>query len=383
MKNLEEIIKSKIREQGPITFAEFTELALYHPTYGYYSSERGKIGKEGDFYTSPHVHRAFGSVIGNFILKAFDLLDREDLSIVEVGASKGLLALDILNHLKRENSDYYKRTTYHVVENSQYARTESKELLREHADAVKWHSSLSEIEEKVISGVVISNELFDALPFHRLKYTNGSLNEIFVTLSDNEIFETIDKVSNPELQDYFHGLDIDFTEDQELEVNLLADLTVKEIDRILNKGFVISIDYGFLNNELFSPARMKGTYKCIHKHEINEMPYINIGEQDITAHVDFSNLIRAGESLNLNTLKYTTQGQFLVDWGILELVDKDSEENEKLSDLSAKDIRAIKNLFLPELMGDKFKVLIQEKNMSEMINSFYPPSPFKISFKVL
>jgi SAM-dependent MidA family methyltransferase len=383
MNNLTEIIKSRIRDFGPITFAEFMEFALYHTDYGYYSSGNRRIGKEGDFYTSPHVHKSFGSIIGNFIIKSFDLIQQKSLSIIELGAGKGVLALDILNHIKVHNPKQYAQTTYYLEEQSHYSQNESKKTLSGHWNKIKWLSSLDEVESGKVAGVVISNELLDALPFHRLKITNGNLTETFVTLEDGDLAETTDKPSVPELGKYFSGIDIDFREDQEFEINLRAEKILKEIDRVLQKGFVITIDYGYLNSELFSPERMKGTYKCIHKHSINETPYINIGEQDITAHVDFSNLIRVGVPFNINKVMYTTQGQFLIDWGILDIISSALEKSGKLKDSSAKEIQAIKNLFLPELMGDKFKVLIQEKNLGRELNDFYPQSPFKISFNVL
>ncbi len=383
MNNFTEIIKSQIRDLGPITFAEFMELALYHPTYGYYSSGKTNIGKEGDFYTSSNVHKAFGSVIGNFIIKSLDLIDEESLSIVELGASKGTLAIDVLNHLKSNNPKQYDRTTYYLIEQSDYSRNESKKALSSHIEKVKLSSSLAELENENIDGVFISNELMDALPFHRLRISNGKLSEIFITLENEGFLEIIDKPSTPELEKYFSRIGVDFRGDQEFEVNLRAEKIVEEIDRVLRKGFVLTIDYGYLADELFSPQRMRGTYKCMHRHVINETPYINIGQQDITAHVDFSNLIRVGESLNINKVMYTTQGQFLIDWGILDLISGSLEENAKLKDSSAKEIQAIKNLFLPELMGDKFKVLIQEKNLRNKVKDFYPQSPFKISFKVL
>lgn len=383
MKNLTEIIKLRIKDEGPITFAEFMELALYHPNHGYYSSDRSKIGKEGDFYTSPHVHKAFGVVIGNFILKSFDLIDEENLSIIELGAGKGLLALDVLNHIKTNNPEQYEQTTYYMVEHSSFSKNESKKILNNHLHKIKRFSSLSELESKQITGLVISNELFDALPFHRLKFSDGNLKEIFITLKDGDLTETTDKPSTQGLEEYFGNIDTYFREDQEFEISLRAEEILNEIDRVLRKGFVLTIDYGYLNDELFSPERMKGTYKCIHNHSINEAPLINLGQQDITAHVDFSNLSRIGTTFNLNEVKYTTQGQFLIDWGILDLINTDSEENEKTDNSSAKEIQAIKNLFLPELMGDKFKVLIQEKNLTNELKGFYPQSPFKISFKVL
>ncbi len=373
MNKLKEIIKSAINEAGRITFAKFMELALYHPSYGYYTTGKSNIGKDGDFYTSPHVHRAFGSVIGNFIIKSFQLIDEDKLTIIELGAGKGFLALDILNHIKTQNKSYYERLNYYIVEKNNYSKNESEEKLGDHLDKVKWFSELTELENENISGVVISNELFDALPFHRLKFTNGDLAEIYVTLEDGGLVEIIDKPSSNYIEEYSKNTGIESLEGQEFEINAGSERLLKQINETLQEGFILTIDYGYLAPELFNPNRMKGTYKCINKHQINEEPYTHIGEQDITAHVDFSNLINTGKKLGLNKVRYTTQGQFLVDWGILDFINNGTE----------KEIQAIKNLFLPELMGDKFKVLIQEKNLSDSLKDFYPESPFKISFKVL
>lgn len=375
MNNLSDIIKAKISNQGPITFADFMELALYEPNYGYYCSDKLNIGKKGDFYTSPYVNKAFGSVIGNFISKSFDLIEDEDLAIIELGAGKGILALDILNHLKTNNIEQYNRITYYLIEQSERSRKEISESLINHKKRIKSFSSLEDLKDNSISGVVISNELFDAIPFHRLKFTKDSLSEIYVTLKDDNFIEALDSPSKDELLKYFEENKLELAEDQEIEINLHAKNILENVNRVVKQGFILNIDYGYLENELFSPSRMKGTYKCVYKHSINETPYLNIGEQDITAHVDFSNLIRVGESLNIHKIKYTTQGQFLLDWGILDIIESNQETDTER--------QSIKNLFLPELMGDKFKVLIQEKNLSEKLNSFYPQSPFKISFKVL
>ena len=371
MNKLTEIIKSQIRDKGPITFAEFMELALYHPSYGYYSSGKANIGKEGDFYTSPHVHHSFGKVIGNFILKSFNYLDAGNPAIIEIGAGKGFLALDILDQIKSISHSDYDRTIYYIVEkhnNPDY----TKELLSKHHEKLRLISELDELFETKLHGVVISNELFDALPFHRLKFIDGEVAEIYITLENGAFVETTDKPGSKEIMDYINRESIDFLEGQEFEISLSSGEVLRNINRILNKGFILNIDYGYIAPELFSPDRMQGTYKCLYKHEINQRPYDNIGEQDITAHVDFSNLINTGESLGMKQVRYTTQGQFLVDWGILDFI----------SSVSEKEIQAIKNLFLPELMGDKFKVLIQSKTDSDL-KDFYPESPFKISFNVL
>ena len=127
---------------------------------------------------------------------------------------------------------------------------------------------------------------------------------------------------------------------------------------------------------------MRGTYKCIHRHRINETPYINIGEQDITSHVDFSNLIRVGNSVGLNEIKYTTQGQFLIDWGILEMMENETNFPGITDFGEEKNLAAIKSLFLPGQMGHSFKVLLQKKNLDLVKEDFYPESPLKISFGV-
>ncbi|MEM7008611.1 MAG: SAM-dependent methyltransferase [Thermodesulfobacteriota bacterium] len=373
MSKLNDIIKTEITKKGKITFADFMQLALYHPEYGYYSSGKNEIGKEGDFYTSPYVHKAFGRVIGNFVIKSLEYIDEKKLSVLEVGAGKGFLALDVLDRIKEHDDNLYDRLNYYIVERNDTSKSNALKILGEHINKINWLSDLSDINNSEIAGVVISNELFDALSFHRLKIVNSELVEIYVSLDNEEYIEVIDMPGHKELAHYAQQTNLDFIEGQEFEINLEAENMLLQIENKLAQGFVLTIDYGFLQNELYSPDRKRGTYKCLHKHQINEAPYLNIGEQDITAHVDFSNLIRAGNKLGLNKIIYTTQGQFLVDWGILEFIESNTNQKE---------IQAVKNLFLPELMGDKFKVLLQEKNIADS-KAFYPQSPLKISFKVL
>lgn len=375
MERLVEMIKSLIRKSGPITFARFMELALYHPEYGYYSGGRARIGKEGDYYTSPSVHPAFGEVIGRFIRRAWDLVGTDDFTVVEIGAGKGFLALDILDSIKRKDPEFYGVLCYSILELVPRMREEERIILREHLSNVKWIDSLSSLEP--VTGVFISNELVDSFPFHRAVFKDGRMFEIFVTLRDDGFIEVLGEPSSPDLKAYFDGYDLGFKDGQEVEINLMAREWLLEVARSLYRGLVLTIDYGFLAPELYSPVRMKGTFRCFHKHTVNENPYLHIGEQDITAHVDFSNLIRIGESIGLNTIRYTTQGQFLVDWGILDIMERYSN-----SDIASQRSRlAIKNLFLPELMGDRFKVLIQEKGLGDKAKTIYPESHFRISFQ--
>lgn len=376
MNALAEIIKDEIRKIGRLTFAEYMELALYHPELGYYTSGNSRIGKRGDYYTSPCVDPAFGEVLAGFIAKSAGLMENEKFHIIEYGGGEGLLAGDILGPLRRRHPGLCEKTEYLIIEkgeDGQSAADMAPDKLRE---KIRYADRAAGSGFENACGVILSNELIDALPFHRVIFTQGSVKEIFVTLRNGEFTEIYDEPGSQELDEYFEGYGVNFHEGQEAEVNLKAAGWIAEAEQVLKQGLMLTIDYGFLAPSLFTPERMKGTYKCMHMHTVNENPYINIGEQDITAHVDFSNLIRSGEALGMRTLKYTTQGQFLIDWGVLDIMAGEAGEGKQESIRNI----AIKNLFLPGSMGSSFKVLLQAKNVET--EGFYPDSPFKLSFGI-
>ena len=370
MKQLEDKIKLFIQNNGPITFAKFMDFALYDKDYGYYTRHSNKFGKSGDFYTSPTVHRAFGEVISNLIVKFFELIDKKDITVIELGSGNGYMALDILNTLKRNNEELYSNLNYICVDSSSSNLKKSKDLLVDHKGRVDWKDDISELQGK-FTAIVLSNEFFDSLPFHRIKFKDGKPQEIYVSVNQNGFFELLDDISNPEILKVIDSMQLNFAQDQQIEINTNYKQVFNQISEILEKGMVLSFDYGYLQKELYSPKRFEGTYRCFHNHKLSVNPYQNIGEQDITSSVDFSSLIDYGQQAMLNTIKYTTQGQFLVDWGILDIIEKASEK-ERVT---------IKNLFLPGSMGDMFKVLIQEKNMREILINFYPESVLKISYQ--
>lgn len=381
MSALTEIIKKEISDKGPMTFERFMELALYHTGYGYYTSGGARIGKERDYYTSPCVHPAFGETISRFLVKAADTLGGEEFTVVEPGAGRGLLASDILGSLRENAPELYGRTSYVVIERSPAMISEAEALLGGHGGRVRFAQSLGSLGPEGVTGVVLSNELMDALPFRRARFECGSLREILVTLEDGRFIETTDAGPAPEIERYFARKD-DFVEGQEVEVNLRSAEYMKDIARVLKRGFALTIDYGYLEEELFSPDRMKGTYKCIYRHTVSEEPYSRIGEQDITAHVDFSLLMRAGEEAGLGEVKYTTQGQFLIDWGVLEILERESSVKKDKELREVKALSAIKSLFLPGSMGHSFRALLQAKGLGRELKGFYPESPLTISFGV-
>lgn len=381
MNALTEIVKKEIAEKGPMRFERFVELALYHPDHGYYTSGGARIGKERDYYTSPCVHPAFGETVSRFLVKAAKTFGEDGFTIVEPGAGRGFLALDILDAMRMNEPGVYDRTSYILVERSDATIREAEGLLKEHAEKVSFTGSLEALGAESVTGVVLSNELMDALPFRRARFEGGRLREILVTLEDGRLAETTDGPRAPGIEEYFAWKN-DFEEGQEVETNLKSAEYVKDIARVLKRGFVLTIDYGYLAEELFSPDRMKGTYKCVYRHTVSEDPYIRIGEQDITAHVDFSLLIRAGGEAGLREVRYTTQGQFLIDWGVLEILERESAAGKEPQSRESKALPAIKSLFLPGSMGHSFRALLQAKGLGNEIEGFYPESPLTISFGV-
>ena len=367
--NTEKTLISEIHKNGPLTFAEFMNIALYDNENGYYTSGRAEIGKKGDFYTSPHVHSAFGEVIANFIIKAEKYLSSSDLTVIEIGSGKGYLAYDILNHI---NSALKHPVNLNYIIIEKHNNKFIKELER-FADKINIYNDISMLD-KNISGIVISNELFDSLPFHKIIYKDQNLHENYIDFTNGNFKEITDEISDQLITKYLERYNLNFSDSKQMEVCLRAGSYLKEISGLLREGFILTIDYGSLSDELFSIEKPEGTYRCFHKHSVNTDILSNIGNQDITADVDFSNLIQAGNKYGLDKIKYTTQAQFLVDWGILEIY-------ERTLKLDKEGSHAIKNLFMPGMMGNYFKVLIQKKNV-EVDEGFYRDSELKISFGI-
>jgi len=373
MRTLLEIIKEEIRESGSISFRRFVELSLFHPEHGYYSSGKARIGKKGDFYTAPSVHRSFGETISRFLVEASLLLEGESFTVVEFGASDGQLALDILEALNRDHPGLYSKIDYVMSEASPAAVLAAKERLKVHRGRVRWIRDLQEIGKGGFRGAVIANEFLDSLPFHRLRSDGEEIREVFLSLRNGEIKEVLRDPEAEGIYDFSRRYLEGYAQGEEAEACLLAGKWLEEVEKALQKGFVLCIDYGSLAPELYSSGRRKGTFRCFCRHELSSDPYTRVGEQDITADVNFSELVRVGDALGLAAVKYTTQGQFLIDWGILEIFktyDKPQHQGDRL---------AAKTLFMPEFMGRKFKVLLQSKGFSpEELTGLGKYQPFRI-----
>ncbi|MBZ0110282.1 MAG: SAM-dependent methyltransferase [Candidatus Scalindua rubra] len=345
-----------IHKRGKITFADFMELSLYHPEYGYYTSRKEKIGKRGDYYTSSDVHSVFGELIARQLEQMWRLLGSNRFTVVEIGAGKGWLCHDILNYVKNEYPEFFEKVDYKIVEISPNLIERQSNTLKGFEEKVSWESfSEDGFSFNPIDGCFLSNEFVDSLPVHQVIVENSCLKEIYLTTKDDMFCETIDELSNPELEDYFNNLKIVLKEGQRAEVNLKALDWVKNISRCLNRGFVLTIDYGHLADALYCDERYRGTLRCYYEHTTSENPYERIGNQDITSHVNFSSIIEEGLRSGLSTTGFVRQSNFLIALGIL------NKMNEVQDDISK--LLTMKNLFLPGGMGDVFKVLIQHKGI--------------------
>lgn len=361
---LTEIIKSKIKIEGPISFCDFMDMALYYPSFGYYNSPENKIGEDGDYYTSPVLSSLFGEMIGKQIEEMWLLLDKKPFTIVEYGAGTGALCFDILCYLK-SNPDLYNQVNYCIIEKAEMMRKRQKNLLPE---KVSWYNSINEIGE--INGCILSNELLDNFSVHKV-IMKEELMEVFVDYEND--FVEIMRPANEKLKNYFNEQNIILQKDYCTEINLQAIDWVKEISGKLNSGFVITIDYGFSSNDLYSDKRNSGTLLCYKDHEINNSPYCNIGQQDITAHVNFSALAYWGEKSGLDCCGFTSQSNFLRSLGLMNYLRKLEMEN---IDENNKDFIFQINKLLVD-MGNKFKVLILKKRVkSKILTGMQFANPF-------
>ena len=343
-----------------ISFVDFMAQALYHPQYGYYMAARDRIGKSGDFYTSSSVNALFGRLVARQLVQMAGLLDAETFQIVEQGAGEGHLALDILDALAEEAPELYARSTYTLVEVSQDNRQRQAKSLAAHAGKLAW---CNEEDWLITSGCFLSNELVDAFPVHVVEKHAGVLQEVFVTSRDGVFVEELRASTDPRLVAHFNWLGCGPIEGNRAEVNLAALDWMRLVGERVTRGFVLTIDYGYPAKELYAPHRRAGTLMCYHRHQADDNPYDRVGEKDITAHVDFTALQKAGSEVGLQALCFSEQYRFLLGLGFFEELVR--LEAAAASEKEARALRlTLKNLVMPEAgMGETFKVLVQGKNV--------------------
>lgn len=356
------ILSEQIRAGGPITFAEFMRECLYHPLHGYYS--RASAQRFGDYYTSVDVHPIFGRLLARQFAEMWVALGSpRNFTLVEAAAGVGRLAGHILDFSARELPEFYAAVEYVAVERSDARRGEHAARLATHVAASRF-SSAAELPRAIAAGCIFSNELLDALPAHRVVIERGRLREICVGLDGAQFVEILSEPSSPAIEAYFQEQGITLTEGQQAEVCLEACDWVESAGRALERGFLLTIDYGHEARALYDEHHNRGTVLAYRDHAVHENLLEAPGEQDLTAHVNFTAVDRCGQRAGLQLAGLVTQSQFLVALGrgneFADLYEPGQSEMEKL--------RArllLKNLIHPEGLGEKFQVMIQYKGIEE------------------
>lgn len=361
--------------QGRMTFRDYMDWVLYQPG-GYYADRPG-IGPQsrsaGDFVTSPHLCRDFGELLAVQLLEMWERLGRpQPFQVVEMGAGHGLLAVDVVRQLADLAPDCLGGLDYIIVERSPLLRQSQQQQvgqqLPHQVDRVRW-CDWDQLPESSVTGCFLSNELVDAFPIHWLEIQAGQLQERYVTWDGDRFQVTLGELSTTALQDYFQtfaGALSSYPDGYHTEVNLAAQDWLATVAGKLRRGYCLTIDYGYPAARYYQPSRREGTLQCYFQHRFHSDPLIQVGQQDITAHVNFTALEVWGEAVGLETLGFTQQGLFLMALG---LGDRLAALASEATDLPAIQQAIQRREQLHQLMNPlglgNFGVLLQAKGLSE------------------
>jgi SAM-dependent MidA family methyltransferase len=316
---LKDAIVARIERENGINFRNFMAMALYEPRLGYYWSDRPPIGREGDYLTSPEVSPVFGVMVGRQLREMWEAMGSPSrFDIVESGAGNGTLCRDILSWMARAAPEMLEATRYTIVEPLPPLEARQRSAVEAHSldEKVGWQRE----PPSVFEGCIVTNELLDSLPVHRVAVECGRLREVFVCWDGARFVEEIREPSTPEIEAYFERTGLLPGEGCTAEVNLAATKWMAQAGEALQRGFVLTFDYGYEAEELYAPWRKDGTLLCFYKHNPSSDPYARIGRQDMTSHVDFTSIRRSGEEAKLTTLGLASQSDFLINIGIAEAV---------------------------------------------------------------
>jgi len=348
---LESLIRNDVRaNHGWISFARFMELALYAEGLGYYAGGSSKLGKDGDFTTAPEITPLFGATIGGF---AIDCFGTEPLRILEFGAGTGRLALDVMQSLSEQGVAV---DEYLIVELSADLRERQHEMLTGFPQ-VQWLS----VPPATFSGLILCNEVLDAMPVHLLVRQQDRWLERGVSLS-GERFVFSDRNADDALAEQIPNVDC-LPDGYLTEVHPRQCGFVRMLSDVLKsggRGLVLLVDYGFPAREYFLPQRQQGTVMCHYRHYAHTDPFYLPGLQDLTAHVDFSAVALAAQESGLTVAAYMSQAEFLIAAGLTGLMGKISPEDAR-GWLSQS--QAIQKLTSPAEMGELFKVLLLSRGV--------------------
>jgi SAM-dependent MidA family methyltransferase len=354
--DLDRVLRKEIADRGPISFARFMERCLYHPTLGYYS--RGLGGGGGrDYVTSSSLHGAFGALMAR---QAEDMWrgagSPATFRFVEFGPGEGTFACDFLSAASGMTG-FARALEYVLVEPSPGLRERQRARLSRLARALagprepRWEDLETLESAGIPDGCLFANEVLDAFPVHRVVGTKEGPREIHVAVREEALLETLLPLSDGRIAAFLDESGLALEDGQEVDVSLEAPRFASRMAGLLGRGYVLIVDYGYEAKDLYHPARRRGTLLAYHRHRTSEDFLARPGEQDLTAHVDFTAIVRAARQAGMRVVGRTSQARFLLALGALEF----------LEDASLPEREALKDMVLPDRMGGVFRVLVLAK----------------------
>ena len=371
---VEQEIRGLIHKHGCITFARFMQTCLYSPNGGFYSAQGGSIGEH--FGTSPTMHPVFGALLARQLEQMWNILGEPGVfHLIEVGSGDGSLARAVTDAGRRMTPGFAQALRYVAADYRPASPQAPVHVLDWPDESGDWalpgregiNPSIQRVKGeglrvfRNVAGCILCNELIDNFPVHRFCIQDGRVKEVYVTLVDGKLAETLGEPSTPRIAERLASLGLSLPEGYRGEVNLAMADWVDQVAACLERGFVLTIDYGEQADDLYSPQNSEGTLVCHYRHGVSDDPYRNIGEQDITCQVDFTSLKLLGERRGLATVGYCTQRRFLANLGFHSFLEAQQPQGRSAARTELSRI-AMMTLVDPSEYGD-FKVLAQARGI--------------------
>ncbi|WP_017755773.1 class I SAM-dependent methyltransferase [Calidifontibacillus oryziterrae] len=357
------LIKSS--EVGSISYSQYMEYVLYDRQLGYYMKDKTKIGKAGDFYTSSNVHNVFAKVLSDIFIK-LTKTGTLPLRICEIGGGTGRLANYILNEWERKESDLFQALEYYIVEMSPYHRQVQRETI-EHIDKVIQFETIHELNTKIggFTGIVLSNELFDAFPVDVVQKKSGIIYEVRVSVNEqNQLIEVLIPCNNEELLMWMDVYELCLEEGQRIEIPVSMTKWIEQTKNWFDEGIMVTIDYGYTNEQWLEPIHRDGSLRGYYKHNLINNPLLYPGEMDLTTHIHLDAFKKSGNKAGLITVEMMKQTEFLFRGGILQYL-QDHYDPNPFSEVS-KQNRAIRTLLADDGISSSFTVMIHQKGLDDL-----------------
>ena len=359
---LAEQLRERINRDGPITFRDWMQVALYDEVAGYYRSRHQIWGRKGDYRTSPERSDLFAATFARYFAGLYEQLGKpRSFKLVEIGGGAGHFAFGVLQTLQAYFPQVFDATRCVFDEISAPAQTVARQRLHGFADCVEF-ASLDRVE--INPGIVFSNELVDAFPVHRVTLSDGKLGEFYVTLDvDGQFAWKVGPPSSEQLAEYLRRHDISLREGQVVEVNLETEVWLAKVAAKLRRGYLVTVDYGAEAVELYSsPERAQGTLRGFQRHAFVENVLAAPGNTDLTSTINWTVMRTAGAALGLETVSFARQDQFLLSAGLLNQLELQSTNLSEAEKIRLR--TAAREMILPNGMAASFQVLVQ-KTISE------------------